>query len=845
MNTPHGIAHTPEPRYGRSAGLRALLLACLLTLAAALALSAPAAEAARGHVFGKSFKPEGAHALSEPAGVAVNESTTEPTAGDIYVVDKGNNRVEAFNENGDFQFQLTGPNATGTGTLSAAAGTGTTTEGSETIEDVITSSGAFVEGQSITGTGIPTGTIIAAVGTGSLTLSAPVEAPGGTNVTLTAGYRTVTGILTLTGAFTPGEEIEGEGIPTGTTIETVGTETLELSQPATKAGEPTLTAQQSFASPEAIAIDNTCSLHNKTSEEACISDPSTGDLYITDTGHGAVDKFTATGEYLGQITGLGPITGVGVDTHGDLWVGTQTGAGSFSDAQPNATLTSIGANLAGEFNVPGFAVDSEDDLYLHAESGVIFKVGPNGCQVDSCGGRGHPQEKELLNEEFDPEGSDWLTSELSSSDVYVDHGGSVIRRAADGTTIEMLGADPGLGQLTAGTGVAVSSAREAVFVAEAARGEVPEYGREPPNAPVVLSEGVSNVTGDSATLEGEVNPRSEPDETATEYSFEYGPCTTPTTCASSPFEKTALGGTLSPDFKPHTVTPVNVQDLTAATVYHYRVVATNHCKSTQPMAPCTTEGAQSDGIEVEHTFTTQSAGPFALPDGREWELVSPPDKHGALIRPAGDEGAIQAAATGTALSYVATSPTESEPPGYGHDLQVLSRRGPSGWSLSGSCRLPPDRDPSGQRRRVSVLLHRPFTGNRSACRCIRPMPNARRRRAAVSVLAGDRTDCVPARERHGCLHTPRHTCRRHGRTLRALRRSGGMRHSDLDQDRMWAAIRRRDTGSQPRHTKIVGLPQPARRGQALRVFAGANAHACVDPAGGRRGQSGRGVSRPG
>ena len=33
----------------------------------------------------------------------------------------------------------------------------------------------------------------------------------------------------------------------------------------------------------------------------------------------------------------------------------------------------------------------------------------------------------------------------------------------------------------------------------------------------------------------------------------------------------------------------------------------------------------------DQTFTTQGAGAFVLPDGRQWEMVSPPQKNGARI----------------------------------------------------------------------------------------------------------------------------------------------------------------------------------------------------------------------
>jgi DNA-binding beta-propeller fold protein YncE len=77
-----------------------LLIAGLCTSAVALFSSAPAmALIQRGHTFSSSFGAPGTGAgqLSNPAGVAVNEST-----GDVYVVDRANNRLEQFDAAGKF-----------------------------------------------------------------------------------------------------------------------------------------------------------------------------------------------------------------------------------------------------------------------------------------------------------------------------------------------------------------------------------------------------------------------------------------------------------------------------------------------------------------------------------------------------------------------------------------------------------------------------------------------------------------------------------------------------------------------------------------------------------------------
>ena len=556
--------------------------------------------------------------LKEPSGVAVGEAS-----GDVYVVDKAAGLVTEFGEKGEVlsSFGNNGVGGAANGQLAgpSASGSGDLTEGSTVIESLAVTAGAFTAGEEISSAGIPAGTVV-------------VSAPGG-------------GVLEISEAVEAGKS--GLSVP--------------------------LTAAQRFAGPDAIAVDNTCSLHNQASEEACATDPSVGDVYVLDAGHQVIDKFSAAGVYVGQVTGLSEPRGVGVDAHGELWVGQQQAVASFNDAEVNEPLSSVEVHLAGTFNAQGFAVDGQDDLYLNSESGTVFKVGPNGCEANGCGGRGFVPSNELLNEAFDPHSSEWLGVELSNDDVYVDHGAALDRRAPDGSLVEALGAEPGPGQLTGGTGVAIDSASEHVYVAEAATGKVFSYGREPAGTPVVQNEAASKVTGDSAVLEGELDPRSEPGEAPSEYSYQYGRCATPSTCATSPFETTVPGGTVAPDFSEHTLKPAPIAGLSPSSTYHYRVIATN--------AHGHTEGERdAGGEEVIHTFTTQNAGTLVLPDRREWELVSPIDKRGAPIEPLGKEVSIQASADGDGMAFGTGSPTEADPHGSPATVQVLSLRGSDGWS---------------------------------------------------------------------------------------------------------------------------------------------------------------------
>jgi DNA-binding beta-propeller fold protein YncE len=538
-----------------------LAVAVLLALTAALALTTAPAFAARGHVFSKEFGSPGSlpGQLKEPSGVAVNEST-----GNIYVVDKGNNRVEVFN----------------------AAGT-------------------KVEGEF----------------NGSGTL--------------------------------PGEEKEaGSGGLPGE----VKTGRFSFPSAAEEAEHPLLRGAESSG----IAVDDSCFLHKTpTQETECReADPSAGDVYVVDAGHKVVDKFTAAGVYIGQITGAGAgrfeeLKGVSVDSAGSVWIFASAFGGGpgmfdgFTDGVANEFVPEKSQVVAVQQGLePVFAVDSADNFYV-SQNGVLRKYDAKG---------------QRLIEAVDQEPPSGVAVELSSSDVYIDNLSSVGRFAPEGSEIERL-AVPG----AHGSGIAVNSGSETVYVADSSAGVLDVYVREPATVPSVAGESVSEVSAESASFTAQVDPRSEPGEPATAYVFEYGPCSSPTACASSPYTSSlpVPAGTLAADFEAHAV-GVHVQGLLANTVYHFRVATGN------------AHGA-AENVE-ERTFTTQTAGgELVLPDGRQWEKVSEP--RGTGLEAIGEKDLIQASASGDALTYVAISPTEPQPQGDTNGVQVLStRRSPSSWS---------------------------------------------------------------------------------------------------------------------------------------------------------------------
>jgi hypothetical protein len=171
-------------------------------------------------------------------------------------------------------------------------------------------------------------------------------------------------------------------------------------------------------------------------------------------------------------------------------------------------------------------------------------------------------------------------------------------------------------------------------------------------SPAVAGPWAADVASTSATLKAEVDPLG----ISTQYRLEYG--------TSIPYEHVTAGN-VGEGSSPVLVS-YHLQNLTSSTVYHYRLVVTN--------ANGTVEGN-------DHKFSTQAVGSeLVLPDGRAWELVSPPEKKGALIVLDNTSQVIQAANDGNAIAYTATEPMGEGEVGHENFSEILAQRGASGWT---------------------------------------------------------------------------------------------------------------------------------------------------------------------
>ena len=503
----------------------------------------------------------------------------------------------------------------------------------------------------------------------------------------------------------------------------------------------------SFA-PGSIAVDNSSNP----------LDPSKGDVYVLDTGHGegVVEKFSASGVYLGEIADReAEPTGVAVDSSGALWVTNEIRSyvERFNDVAPvNEYVSSLKLHPpnegTSELNVGdiGLALDLEGNVYIglrHGFSGLTFST------VFSTTG-------EALIERLDDEETTGLAVDESSGDVYVDHGTSVAAYSPSHAAIERFGS----GEVEASEGIAVDAKTGTVYTANAGSQQIEAFTAFV--VPDAVTGSVSNLAETSVTVGGVVDPDGLP---VTSCVFEYGPssaygqseqCSPSPGSGSGPVAVSAQLSDLAPLTKYHyrvgvsnangsnrgqdrtfvTPKPValaeeSVSDVSstsalfgvqvnpggAEAVYHFEYGPSEAYGESVPIPAgdlgsgtfSTPVSVRVEGLLEQATyhvrvvasnplgtvygpdqrFTTQvGGGEFVLPDGREWELVSPPNKEGALILPIGgaDNGhwpLIEASPDGSTISYAASSPVGTGPIGNSDPFgltQVLSRRGGGGWS---------------------------------------------------------------------------------------------------------------------------------------------------------------------
>lgn len=417
-------------------------------------------------------------------------------------------------------------------------------------------------------------------------------------------------------------------------------------------------------------------------------DQSNGDVVVVDN-RNVVDIFepTVLGKYAlaGQLTGTpaGPFKNINteqfgkslaVDSSGDIYVAENEPAVVYQFSATGEYLGRLTGTPARPFHrVGGLAVDPEiHELYVGDELNEAAEE-PGAVDIFSAN---------LVVPDVTtvPASSVKATSATAGGTVNPDNAGEATCQFVWGATTEFGNTAPCPAPIANGaspvpvqaalTGLSPDTTYYYRLQASDANGSNPGEPFQDQefhtSGPGIHQQWSANVASSSVTLSAKIDPNGSP----TTYYFQYG--TSNGYGSQAPAAPGAAIGSASGDL---TVSQ-HAQGLLASTTYHYRVVALSELPGGE-----TVEFAGAD-----QTFMTQpAAGGFELPDGRAWEMVSPPDKHGAMLEtPMTEQGtAMEASVNGDAVTYTANGPTEgASQPGTRspEPTQLFSMRGAGGWA---------------------------------------------------------------------------------------------------------------------------------------------------------------------
>jgi WD40-like Beta Propeller Repeat len=512
-----GSALATDCRWSRGPTLAAVaLFVVVLWSAPAQALSQ------RGHSFAFSFAGEGEgegkdeDELSNPDGVAVSE--VGESAGDIYVVDRTNNRIEKFDQAGHFI---------------SAWGWGVKTEGSKTYEVCKAGEGCKA-GTPGTGKGaekfkLGKGQLVAPTAI-AIDNSSDTKDPSRGDVYVIAD---VVNEKSYVQKYGP----DGEYIGLLSNSE----EEREFNGYA-----------------EGLAVD------------------AKGEVWL-DWSEGEISTFTDAEknkrvkgplEELEAGTEVEPLRfGLAIDAEQNVYV-TDEPAGLF-EASEETGYSEEGKNEDGEepcSQAPCFAaklttVEEEE------QGGNIRR--PGEALIERF------DQENTSDLAVDPN-----AQESPGDDVYLANGSSVVVTSPDGSLIERFGTKTEAGKqvpvLRESAGIAVNAARD-VYVADKATGDIDVFTPEAPAAPTVESISVQDVSSEAAQLDATIDPRGATQQTNWYFEYGSGPC--PAQCVKVPGGELGGPGFGDEGFGEQSV---DVQlgigtdaPLVPGSTYHYRVIAEN------------------------------------------------------------------------------------------------------------------------------------------------------------------------------------------------------------------------------------------------------------------------------
>lgn len=375
-----------------------------------------------------------------------------------------------------------------------------------------------------------------------------------------------------------------------------------------------------------------------------------GTVYVGDEGR--IQAFNANGVFKGQITtGLAgkTVQSLAVDSAGNLYY-SLVPIGFLKPNPDVHKLSPTGEALEPTFAVPdphSVAVDSHGNVYVVERNEEGFGV--------------PKYEPRVL--EFDPQGSCIVCIEDSFASPPLGQGFALPSLATN-----LLGDGTG----APGDLYVLSSSENKSYLT--AYGPIPRFEPAPERAPTIEDQFAVSAGTESAVVRALINPHF---FQATSYYVEYGTgkCSAGG-CATQPTPPGAsLGGERNIGIP---TAALQLGGLQPGTTYHFRFVAISGAFTTKGVGEA----------ELEGTVTTARAGAAQLPDGRAYEMVSPPEKEGGDVAVPGSPGGLvnltvrpqQAAPSGEAITYASFTAFGEDPKSAPGASQYLSRRGPGGWS---------------------------------------------------------------------------------------------------------------------------------------------------------------------
>jgi len=450
--------------HNRVASSRALTLAVAAFGLMLLGTCAPAfALSGHGHEFSFSFpggKGEGDGQLSDPAGVAVSE--VGKTAGDVYVVDRGNNRIERFGPKGEF-IAAWGYGVKGgakeyvvckSGCQAGIPGTG------KGLEKLHLGKGQLISPEAIA---VDNSTSAADVSAGDVYVAADVAQAHSVVYKFSPEGEYL-------GHLTSKEETEELGRVDGIAVDTSGRVWIDWGGPLSSSSGTEETVEGKvvrYSSGKKVGVKETV-------------------------------KQTREGEEGWSVSGLGELVrpGFAVDSRDGLYL----------NIEPLPTF------LGGEEE----SRDAEEGKGINGEepcTAPSFHCGVQRITTAEEGERPAEFGESFVGSLFG-ETTTALASDPTQGLIYADNGGSVAEYTETGALVQRFGS----GDLTQGRGLAASAASGDVYVADAAADTIEVFAPEKAGTPTVDALAAKKVTGSGAEVTAAVDPHG----TKTTVSVQYG-----------------------------------------------------------------------------------------------------------------------------------------------------------------------------------------------------------------------------------------------------------------------------------------------------------------------------------